>query len=88
MSVNKNEKKPILFKPSSMTGKNAENIKGTMRVKNVRDELFNMISYSDGSVFSTDRGALVAEELRTALVHASLFSEQADKLEAGRFDNK
>jgi hypothetical protein len=88
MSVNKNEKKPILFKPSSTTVKDAENIKGTIRAKNVLDELFNMISYSDEFVFSTHRGAPVAEELRTALVHAPLFSEQADKLEAGRLDNK
>jgi hypothetical protein len=89
MSVNKNEKQPILFKPSSTTVKDADNIKGTTRAKNVRDELFNMISYSDELVFfSTHRGALVAEELRTALVHAPLLSEQADKLETGRFDNE
>jgi hypothetical protein len=88
LSVNKNEKKPILFKPSSTTGKDADNIKGIMRAKNVRDELFNMILYSDELVFSTHRGAFVAEELRTALVHVPLSLEQADKLEPGRFDNE
>ena len=88
MCVNKNERQPILFKPSSTTVKDSDNIRGTMRAKNVRDELFNMISYSDELVFSTHRGALVAEESRAELVHAPLFSEQADKLEAGRFDNK
>ena len=88
MCVNKNEKQPILFKPSSTTVKDAYNIKGTIRAKNVRDELFNMISYSDELVFSTSRGALIAGELRTALVHAPLLSEQTDKLETGRFDNE
>jgi hypothetical protein len=88
MGVNKNEKQPILFKPSSTTVKDADNIKGTTRAKNVRDELFNMISYSDELVFSTHRGALVAEELRTAFVHAPLISEQAGMLETGRFDNE
>jgi hypothetical protein len=88
MSVNKNEKQPILFKPNSTTVKDADNIKGTMRANNVQDELFNMILYSDELVFSTHRGALVAEELRTALVHAPLLSEQADKVETGRFDSK
>jgi hypothetical protein len=88
MCVNKNEKQTILFKPSSMTVKDVDSIKGTMRAKNIADELFNMISYSDELVFSTHRGALVAEELRTALVHVPLLSEQADKLETGRFDNE
>jgi hypothetical protein len=88
MSVNKNEKQLMLFKPSSRTVKDADNIKGTTRAKNVRDELFNMTSYSAELVLSTYRAALVPEELRTAHVSTPLLSEQADKLEAGRFDNE
>jgi hypothetical protein len=88
MSVNKNEKQLMLFKLSSRTVKNADNIKGTMRAKNVRIELFNMIAYSGELVFSNYSRALVPEELRTTHVHAPLFSEQADKLEAGRSDNE
>jgi hypothetical protein len=35
MNVNKKEKQLILFQPISSTVKNPDNIKGTMRAKNV-----------------------------------------------------
>ena len=79
LNVNKSSKQLMIFKPISRTVKDADSIKGTMRSKNVGVELFKMISYSDASVFSTNRGALVPEELRTAEVHAPLLSEQAGK---------
>ena len=79
LNVIKSSKQLMIFKPISRTVKDADSIKGTMRFKNVGVELFKMISYSDASVFSTNRGALVPEELRTAEVHAPLLPEQAGK---------
>jgi hypothetical protein len=79
LNVNKSSKQLMIFKPISMTVKDTDSIKGTMRSKIVGVELFKMISYDDELVFSTNRGALVPEELRTAEVHAPLLSEQAGK---------
>ena len=79
LNVNKSSKQLMIFKPISRTVKDADSIKGTMRSKNVGVELFKMISYSFELVFSTNRGALVPEELRTGEVHAPLLSEQAGK---------
>jgi len=79
LNVNKSSKQLMIFKPISRTVKDADSIKGTMRSKNVGVELFRMISYPDELVFSTNRGALVPEELRTAEVHVPLLSEQAAK---------
>lgn len=79
LNVNKSSKQLMIFKPISRAVKDAYSIKGTMRSKNVGDELFKMISYSFELFFSTNRGALVQEELRTAEVHAPLLSEQAGK---------
>lgn len=77
LNVIKSSKQLMIFKPISRTFKDADSIKGTMRFKNVGVELFKMVSHSDELVFSTNRGALVPEELRTAEVHAPLLSEQA-----------
>ena len=79
LNVNKSSKQLMMFKPISRTVKDADSIKGTMRSKHGGVELFGLISYSDELDFSTNRGALVPEELRTAEVHAPLLSEQAGK---------
>ena len=78
LNVTKSSKQLMIFKPISRTVKDADSIKGTMRSKNVGVELFKMISHSE-LVFSTNRGALVPEELRTEDVHAPLLSENAGK---------
>ena len=79
LNVNKSSKQLMMFKPISRTVKDADSIKGTMRSKNVGVESFKMISHSDELVFSTNRGALVPEGLRTADVHAPLLSEHSGK---------
>jgi hypothetical protein len=79
LNVNKSSKQLMIFKPISMTVKDADSIKGTMRSKIVGVELFKMNSYYDELVFPTNRGALVPDELTTAEVQAPLLSEQAGK---------
>ncbi len=79
LNENKSSQQLMIFKQISRTVKDADSIKRTRRSKNVGVELFKMISYSDELVFSTNRGALVPEGLRTADVHAPLLSEHAGK---------
>ncbi len=77
LNVSRSSKQLMLFNPISRTVKDADSIKGIMRFKNVGVELPKMILYSDELVFSTNRGALVPEDLRTAEVHAPLLSQQS-----------